>query len=134
MSDWTPAQAKELEDPKRFAIYEFLKDCEKPQALGQIAKGIDLRDPARVHFHLTKLVDDDWVCTEDICSVLRNFGADISVRQAAPALRRMELETRPRVESVRATYNNFKEYRLTEYGRSTVSRRFPGPVVKEKRR
>jgi predicted transcriptional regulator len=57
----TDAQQKQLQDEKRFAIYAFLKEQEKPQTQGQIGRGIELRDPAKVFRHIAILVDVDLV-------------------------------------------------------------------------
>lgn len=75
----------------------------------------------------------DWICSEDICSVLRHLGFKVTSRQAAAALRRMEGEARPRVEGHPLAYTNLKEYRLTDHGRADLSVKFPGIEVKVKR-
>lgn len=75
---------------------------------------------------------DDWICAEDICSVLRHLGVHCSSRQAAAVLRRMEREDHPRIEGLKSPFGNYKEYRLTGHGRATLTRRFPGIEVKAK--
>lgn len=58
---FTDAQQKQLQDEKRFAIYKFLKEQKKPQTQGEIGRGIDLRDPAKVFRHIAILVDVELV-------------------------------------------------------------------------
>jgi DNA-binding IclR family transcriptional regulator len=54
---FTDAQHEQLKDEKRFAIYTFLTEQKKPQSQGEIGRGIDLRDPAKVFRHIAILVD-----------------------------------------------------------------------------
>lgn len=61
MVDLSQQQQEALQDEKRFAIYAFLQEQEKPQSLGEISRGIELRDLAKVHFHLSLLVEVDVV-------------------------------------------------------------------------
>jgi DNA-binding IclR family transcriptional regulator len=61
MTDLNTNQQEALQDEKRSAIYAFLGEQEKLQSLGEIGRGIDLRDPAKVHYHLHVLVAADLV-------------------------------------------------------------------------
>lgn len=61
MVDLPHKQQEALQDKTRFAISEYLRTSEKPQSLGEIAEGIDLRDLAIVFRHLAILVDVELV-------------------------------------------------------------------------
>jgi SOS-response transcriptional repressor LexA len=61
MPELTPEQKEALKDEKRSAIHTFLKEQKKPASLGEISRGIDLRDLAKVSYHLNKLAEVDVV-------------------------------------------------------------------------
>ncbi|HEY6731935.1 MAG TPA: helix-turn-helix domain-containing protein [Solirubrobacterales bacterium] len=61
MVDLSQKQQEALQDTTCFAISEYLRTSEKPQTLGEISRGIELRDLAKVHYHLMQLVDVDLV-------------------------------------------------------------------------
>lgn len=61
MGDLPTRQKEALQNPVRSEIYESLRGQEKPHSLGWIGDQTELPDLARVHYHLSLLVDVELV-------------------------------------------------------------------------
>jgi DNA-binding IclR family transcriptional regulator len=59
----THKQEEALKGDHRKAVFDYLNERgrKRPAALGEISRGIDLRDLAKVHYHLDVLVDVELV-------------------------------------------------------------------------